>query len=75
MGKPTEVLTITPFTYAKKMSYTGTASRNEKNRRQIMTFTYPAVITPHKDDDGFHIVFPDLELCEGDGPEFRGCSG
>ena len=26
-----------------------------------MTFTYPAVITPHKDDDGFHIVFPDLE--------------
>ena len=34
-----------------------------------MTFTYPAVITPHKDDDGFHIVFPDLELCEGDGPE------
>ena len=34
-----------------------------------MTFTYPAVITPHKDDDGFHIVFPDLELCEGDGPD------
>ena len=26
-----------------------------------MTFTYPAVITPHKDDDGFHIVFPDQE--------------
>ena len=36
-----------------------------------MTFTYPAVITPHKDDDGFHIVFPDLELCEGDGPDLE----
>ena len=32
---------------------------------------YPAVITPHKDDDGFHIVFPDLELCEGDGPDLE----
>ena len=36
-----------------------------------MTFTYPAVITPHKDDDGFHIVFQDLELCEGDGPDLE----
>ena len=26
-----------------------------------MTFTYPAVFTPHKDDKGFHVVFPDLE--------------
>ena len=27
-----------------------------------MTFTYPAVFTPHKDDKGFHVEFPDLEL-------------
>mgnify|MGYP002609419697 CR=1 FL=1 len=26
-----------------------------------MTFTYPAVFTPHKDDKGFHAYFPDLE--------------
>ena len=31
-----------------------------------MTFTYPAVFTPHKDDKGFHAEFPDLELCEAD---------
>ena len=28
-----------------------------------MTFTYPAVIVPHKDDNGFHAEFPDLECC------------
>ena len=26
-----------------------------------MTFTYPAVFTPHKDGKGYHAVFPDLE--------------
>ncbi|MGN0157544.1 MAG: type II toxin-antitoxin system HicB family antitoxin [Brotaphodocola sp.] len=32
-----------------------------------MTFTYPAVFTPHKDDSGYHAEFPDLECCEADG--------
>ncbi len=32
-----------------------------------MTFTYPAVFTPHKEDDGYHAEFPDLEHCEADG--------
>lgn len=36
-----------------------------------MTFTYPAIFTPHKDDDGFHAVFPDLECCEADGPDLE----
>ena len=36
-----------------------------------MTFTYPAVFTPHKDDKGFHAEFPDLELCEADGPDLE----
>jgi len=36
-----------------------------------MTFTYPAVFTPHKDDDGFHVKFPDLECCEADGPDLE----
>ena len=26
-----------------------------------MTFTYPAVFTPHKEDKGYHAHFPDLE--------------
>lgn len=36
-----------------------------------MTFTYPAVFTPHKEDDGFHVTFPDLECCEADGPDLE----
>ena len=36
-----------------------------------MTFNYPAVFTPHKDDKGFHAEFPDLELCEADGPDLE----
>lgn len=36
-----------------------------------MTFTYPAVFTPHKEDKGFHVVFPDLECCEADGPDLE----
>lgn len=36
-----------------------------------MTFTYPAVFTPHKDDDGYHVEFPDLECCEADGPDLE----
>lgn len=36
-----------------------------------MTFTYPAVFTPHKDDNGYHAYFPDLECCEADGPDLE----
>lgn len=36
-----------------------------------MTFIYPAVFTPHKDDKGYHVVFPDLECCEADGPDLE----
>lgn len=36
-----------------------------------MTFTYPAVFTPHKDDNGYHVEFPDLECCEADGPDLE----
>ena len=36
-----------------------------------MTFTYPAVFTPHKEDAGFHVEFPDLECCEADGPDLE----
>ncbi len=36
-----------------------------------MTFTYPAVFTPHKNDKGYHVEFPDLECCEADGPDLE----
>lgn len=36
-----------------------------------MTFTYPAIFTPHKNDKGFHVTFPDLECCEADGPDLE----
>lgn len=36
-----------------------------------MTFIYPAVFTPHKDDKGYHAYFPDLECCEADGPDLE----
>ena len=36
-----------------------------------MTFIYPAVFTPHKDDKGYHAAFPDLECCEADGPDLE----
>lgn len=36
-----------------------------------MTFTYPAVFTPHKEDKGYHVEFPDLECCEADGPDLE----
>lgn len=36
-----------------------------------MTFVYPAVFTPHKDDKGYHAEFPDLECCEADGPDLE----
>lgn len=36
-----------------------------------MTFTYPAVFTPHKDGKGYHAVFPDLECCEADGQDLE----
>ena len=34
-----------------------------------MTFTYPAVVVPHDEDNGYHVYFPDLESCEADGPD------
>ena len=36
-----------------------------------MTFIYPAIFTPHKEDKGYHVVFPDLEDCEADGPDLE----
>lgn len=36
-----------------------------------MTFTYPAVFTPHKEGKGYHVEFPDLECCEADGPDLE----
>lgn len=36
-----------------------------------MTFTYPAVFTPHKEGSGYHVKFPDLECCEADGPDLE----
>ena len=36
-----------------------------------MTFTYPAVFTPHKNGKGYHAFFPDLECCEADGPDLE----
>lgn len=36
-----------------------------------MTFIYPAVFTPHKEDAGYHAYFPDLEGCEADGPDLE----
>lgn len=36
-----------------------------------MTFTYPAVFTPHKDDEGYHAEFPDLECCEAEGRDLE----
>ncbi len=34
-----------------------------------MTFIYPAIVTPHKEDQGYHVEFPDLEGCYADGPD------
>ena len=36
-----------------------------------MTFTYPAVFVPHKDDKGYHVEFPDLEGCQAEGPDLE----
>lgn len=36
-----------------------------------MTFIYPAVFTPHENDGGYHVYFPDLESCEADGPDLE----
>lgn len=36
-----------------------------------MTFIYPAVFTPHKEDSGYHVLFPDLEGCQADGPDLE----
>ncbi len=36
-----------------------------------MTFVYPAVFTPHKEGNGYHVEFPDLEGCYADGPDLE----
>lgn len=36
-----------------------------------MTFTYPAIFTPHKEGKGYHAEFPDLEHCEVDGQDLE----
>jgi predicted RNase H-like HicB family nuclease len=36
-----------------------------------MTFTYPAVFTPHKEDKGYYVTFPDLDGCWGEGPDLE----
>lgn len=36
-----------------------------------MTFIYPAVLTPHEESEGYHVIFPDLEGCEADGPDLQ----
>ena len=36
-----------------------------------MTFIYPAVLTPHKENEGYHVTFPDLVGCEADGPDLQ----
>lgn len=45
----------------------GGLGKKEKN----MTFIYPAVLTPHKEDEGYHVTFPDLVGCEADGPDLQ----
>lgn len=36
-----------------------------------MTFTYPAIFTPHENGNGYHAEFPDLECCEADGQDLE----
>ena len=36
-----------------------------------MTFTYPAVITPRKEEKGFMIRLPDLEGCVAEGRDLE----
>ncbi len=36
-----------------------------------MTFVYPAIFTPHENDSGYHVTFPDLEGCWGDGADLE----
>jgi predicted RNase H-like HicB family nuclease len=36
-----------------------------------MNFVYPAIIS--KTDNGYHARFPDLEMCEADGPTLDVC--
>ena len=40
-------------------------------RKDIMTFVYPAVFTPKKDGKGYDAYFPDLECCEAEGPDLE----
>lgn len=37
----------------------------------IMTFVYPAIVTPKEDGTGYHAHFPDLECCEADGADLE----
>ncbi len=36
-----------------------------------MTFIYPAVFSPKKDGEGYHVTFPDLACCEAEGPDLE----
>ncbi len=36
-----------------------------------MRFVYPAIFTPHENDPGYHVTFPDLEGCWGDGADLE----
>ena len=40
-------------------------------RKDTMTFVYPAVFTPKKDGKGYDAYFPDLECCEAEGPDLE----
>ena len=42
-----------------------------KKEKKNMTFIYPAVLTPHKENEGYHVTFPDLVGCEADGPDLQ----
>ena len=42
-----------------------------KKGKKNMTLIYPAGLTPHKEDEGYHVTFPDLVGCEADGPDLQ----
>ena len=43
--------------------------KGRTERKDTMTFVYPAVFTPKKDGKGYDAYFPDLECCEAEGPD------
>ena len=40
-------------------------------RKDIMTFVYPAVLRLRKMEKGYDAYFPDLECCEAEGPDLE----